>query len=173
MPEAEIPAYIALGSNIEPERNLLRCLELLEEIPQTRVVARSSWYRTSPWGLESQAEFINAAVGLVTRLGALELLRETQAIEQRLARNRAIKNGPRTIDIDLLLLGAEVRSEEDLTLPHPGLLVRDFMLVPLIEIAPQAIHPLRQRPVSELAGEIQFRQILGLAPTPADLKPDT
>jgi 2-amino-4-hydroxy-6-hydroxymethyldihydropteridine diphosphokinase len=156
----ETLAYIAIGSNIEPLQRIPRCLTMLGEIPRSHLVTASSWYLTSPWGIEEQADFVNLVVGLATGLSAEKLLRETQAIESRLDRVRNLRNGPRTIDLDILLYGQAQIQIADLTIPHPGLLERDFMLLPLIEIAPQAVHPQHGRPVDELTSGIQYRQIL-------------
>ncbi|WP_041447283.1 2-amino-4-hydroxy-6-hydroxymethyldihydropteridine diphosphokinase [Thiocystis violascens] len=158
-------AYIAVGSNIEPWRNIPCCLDRLRSLPDSRLVLESSWYRTSPWGIESQPEFINLVIGLETRLSPRQLLAETQAIETRLERLRILKNGPRTIDLDLLLFGDTILDDSNLKIPHPGLLLRDFMLIPLIEIAPEIIHPELGRPLSDLTQEIQYRQIVARVPS--------
>ncbi|WP_043752973.1 2-amino-4-hydroxy-6-hydroxymethyldihydropteridine diphosphokinase [Imhoffiella purpurea] len=153
--------FLAIGSNIAPERNIQQSLALLNTIPATRVRVCSSWYSTKAWGIEEQADFINLVVGLSTGLGPRELLIETQRIEARLGRVRHLRNGPRTIDLDILLFGDRVIEDPDLSIPHPGLTARDFMLTPLIEIAPETHHPLRGRRVDALTGEILHRQILG------------
>ncbi len=130
----ETCAYIAVGSNIDPLRNIPCCLELLRMIPNSRLTRESSWYLTSPWGLASQPDFINLVIALATRLSPHQLLGETQAIETRLERLREIKNGPRTIDLDLLLFGDTILATRDLrdsasrfTAPglHAGTIVRD------------------------------------------------
>ncbi|MBK1720125.1 2-amino-4-hydroxy-6-hydroxymethyldihydropteridine diphosphokinase [Thiocystis violacea] len=159
-----IQTFVAVGSNIHPEDRIPRCLDLLGTIPETEVEAISSWYRTRPWGLETQPDFINLVVGLGTGLSPRDLLRATQAIEIRLGRVREAINGPRTIDLDILLFGDWISEEADLRIPHPGLLLRDFMLIPLVEIAPDVPHPDRGRPVRELTGEIRYRQIIEKRP---------
>ncbi|QGU33115.1 2-amino-4-hydroxy-6-hydroxymethyldihydropteridine diphosphokinase [Thermochromatium tepidum] len=156
----ETRAFIAVGSNIEPERHIALGLAALNGIEATRLTAVSSWYRTRPWGLEAQAEFINLVVEVWTRLAPAALLAATQTIETRLGRVRTQVNGPRTLDLDLLLYAERIEDRPDLKLPHPGLLRRDFMLIPLMEIAPEFIHPERGRPIAELTDEIRYRQII-------------
>lgn len=156
--------FVAVGSNIDPLVNIRRCLEELRKIPHSTLVAVSSRYRTRPWGIEDQPEFVNLVVGLETRLSPRHLLRETQAIEARLARVRAHRNGPRTIDLDILLSGDRILDEPDLKIPHPGLTLRDFMLIPLLELAPDAVHPELGCPLRELSGEIRYQQIIARLP---------
>lgn len=156
----ETLACLALGSNIEPGPHLRAALAALQRLAQSRLVAVSRWYRTRPWGIEDQPEFINLAATLITRLEPLALLAETQAIERALGRERGQRNGPRTIDLDILLYGSHTLDSPELRLPHPALTWRDFMLIPLIEIAPEAIHPERGRPLAELVDEIRYRQII-------------
>ncbi|ADC62822.1 2-amino-4-hydroxy-6-hydroxymethyldihydropteridine diphosphokinase [Allochromatium vinosum] len=160
----ETRAFIAIGSNIEPERHIALGLEALSQIPTTRIGAVSSWYRTRPWGLEAQAEFINLVVEVWTRLTPSALLAATQGVENRLGRIRAQVNGPRTLDLDILLYGERVDDMPELRLPHPGLLLRDFMLIPLLEIAPEVMHPERGHPIAELTDEIRYHQIIDRIP---------
>jgi 2-amino-4-hydroxy-6-hydroxymethyldihydropteridine diphosphokinase len=162
--------YIAIGSNCDPLEHIPRCLRMLEEIPRSALLAQSSWYRTLPWGIEDQPEFVNLAVGMDTALSPHSLLLQTQAIEARLGRERGAKNGPRTIDLDILLFGDLTLSDDGISIPHPGLLLRDFMLVPLIEIAPDARHPARCQPLRALQGELRYRQIVELVSPPPELR---
>lgn len=160
----ETRAFIAIGSNIEPEYHIALGLEALTGVRATRIGAVSSWYRTRPWGLEAQAEFINLVAEVRTRLTPTALLAATQGIETRLGRVRAQVNGPRTLDLDILLYGERIEDTPELRLPHPGLLLRDFMLIPLMEIAPEVMHPERGRPIAELTDEICYRQIIDRIP---------
>lgn len=153
-------ACIALGSNIDPEHRITRALAALRALPHSTLIAESSWYRTAPWGIEAQPDFINLAVLLRTRVSARELLAQTQAIEQSLGRMRTLRNGPRTIDLDILLYGEQLIDEPDLRIPHPALTWRDFMLVPLMEIAPDLVHPERAQPLKALTGELRYCQII-------------
>ena len=135
-------AYIGVGSNLEdPRAQVARALDELGELPRSRLVARSSLYRSAPLGYEAQPEFINAVARLDTELGAAELLAGLQAIEAEHGRRRSFANAPRSLDLDLLLFGEERISQPALTVPHPRLHERAFVLLPLIEIAPAARIP--------------------------------
>ena len=135
-------AYVGLGANMgEPRRQLEQALRELDEVRLTRVMSRSSLYRSAPLGYADQPDFVNAVAQLETRLPAKELLAELQAIEARHGRERSYANAPRTLDLDLLLFGEELVSEPDLTVPHPRMHERAFVLLPLLEIAPDAAIP--------------------------------
>jgi 2-amino-4-hydroxy-6-hydroxymethyldihydropteridine diphosphokinase len=121
----------------------------LEAIPGTQVTARSSLYRTSPVGYLEQPEIINAVASVQTTLEPRALLAALLAIEDRHGRRRGMRNAPRTLDLDLLLYAQEVLDRDDLTLPHPRLHERAFVLAPLAEIAPGAMVPGRG-PVRDL-----------------------
>ena len=131
-------AYIGIGSNLdEPQAQVARAFDELAGLPQTRLSRRSSLYRTAPMGHAAQPDFINAVAALDTELGALDLLGELQAIERRHDRQRSFRNAPRSLDLDLLLYGDACIDEPQLTVPHPRLHERAFVLQPLAEIAPQ------------------------------------
>ncbi|MDR1832283.1 MAG: 2-amino-4-hydroxy-6-hydroxymethyldihydropteridine diphosphokinase [Fusobacteriaceae bacterium] len=137
--------YLSLGANLgDRKKQLTLALERLREIPHSEVAAVSGFYETKPFGYADQADFFNCAVKMTTLLTPREFLKETQAIERELGRDRAheIHWGPRPIDIDILLYGEEIMADEDLAIPHPWLAERDFVLTPLAEIAPNVIHPL-------------------------------
>jgi 2-amino-4-hydroxy-6-hydroxymethyldihydropteridine diphosphokinase len=133
-----IPAYVALGSNLDgPEAQVERALAALADLPRTRCVACSSLYRSKPLGPVAQPDFVNAAAGLLTQLAAGELLIELKSLEQRLGRERpVVRWGPRRIDLDLLAYVDARIDEPDLTVPHPGIAERAFVLAPLAEFAP-------------------------------------
>jgi 2-amino-4-hydroxy-6-hydroxymethyldihydropteridine diphosphokinase len=137
------PAYVALGSNLEdPARQVERALAALAEIPGSRLVLCSRLWRTPPMGPQDQPDFVNAAAGLLTTLDARALLDALAGIERRMGRTApVVRWGPRLIDLDLLLVGDETRDEPGLTLPHPGLHRRNFVLYPLDEIAADAWVP--------------------------------
>ena len=129
-------AYIALGANLEdPVRQVLTAACELGRLPETRLIARSSLYRTRPVGYTEQPDFINAVARVETALAARILLRELLALEERRGRVRSVRNGPRTLDLDLLLYDEEIIAQEGLMLPHPRMHERAFVLVPLAELA--------------------------------------
>ncbi|TFJ92976.1 2-amino-4-hydroxy-6-hydroxymethyldihydropteridine diphosphokinase [Lentibacillus salicampi] len=134
--------YLALGSNIEPrETYLAKALDALNAYQQITIVKKSSVYKTAPVGYTDQADFLNMVVEVDTSLLPLTLLDVCQAIEKQLGRKRDIRFGPRTIDLDILMYNQENRETERLTLPHPRMLERAFVLIPLGEIAPELIIP--------------------------------
>jgi 2-amino-4-hydroxy-6-hydroxymethyldihydropteridine diphosphokinase len=145
-------AYIGIGSNLdEPRSQVERAFAELARLPRTRLVARSSLYRSAPLGYAAQPDFVNAVAALDTALAASELLRELQAIESRHARKRSFANAPRTLDLDLLLFGDASICEAHLQVPHPRMHERAFVLAPLLEIAPQALIPGRGSAAERLA----------------------
>ena len=137
-----IRAYVALGSNLgDPVGTLKDAIENLAALRGSLLKAISSLYRTAPVGLRHQPDFINAVVALDTRLAPMELLEELFAVEAAFGRQRGIKNAPRTLDLDLLLYGDQVQDDPQLTIPHPRMHERAFVLVPLAEIAPDTFIP--------------------------------
>ena len=149
------PAYVGVGSNLDdPRSQVLRAFDKLSELPETRVVLKSPLYLSRPFGPIAQPDFVNAVVGLLTRLDPLRLLAHLRAMEAALGRpDRRQKWGPRIIDLDLLVHGRERRSDPELTLPHPGIVERNFVLYPLADIAPDLDIPGLGR-VAELAGRV-------------------
>jgi len=130
-------AYVALGANIgEPAATVLAAFTALADLSGSRVLRTSSLYRTAPVGLRNQPDFINAAAALETTLGAEALLTALLDVEVRFGRHRRERNGPRTLDLDLLLYNDIELDLPRLTLPHPRLHLRAFVLQPLAEIAP-------------------------------------
>jgi 2-amino-4-hydroxy-6-hydroxymethyldihydropteridine diphosphokinase len=149
-------AYIGLGSNLgDREESLRRAVELLGDEPEIEIVAVSSVRETDPVDFVDQPRFLNAAAEVETRLRARALLERLLAVEQALGRRRdGPRFGPRTIDLDLLLYGNEVVDEPGLTVPHPRLAERRFVLEPLHELAPGLVVPGRG-PVSDLLSALQ------------------
>ncbi|UTV28117.1 2-amino-4-hydroxy-6-hydroxymethyldihydropteridine diphosphokinase [Photobacterium atrarenae] len=138
-----IRAYIAIGSNQgNPAEQARRAIAALKDVPRVEVVAESSLYSSTPMGPQDQPDYINAVVAVNTTLAPLALLDQTQAIEQAHGRVRKAERwGPRTLDLDIILYGDLVHQCERLTVPHYGMKVREFVLYPLAEIAPDLILP--------------------------------
>lgn len=148
--------YLGLGTNLgDKEANLRTAIYKLQE-RIGKQVSLSSFYETAPWGFESDHSFLNAAIGLETSLSPIEILHITQEIEKELGRTQKSVNGSysdRLIDIDILLYDTLVLQTPELTIPHPLMTERDFVMNPLIEIAGNVIHPTRQKTLSELYQE--------------------
>ena len=135
-------AYVALGSNLgDPEATVRAGLTALAALPQARLVAASSLYRSAPVGNADQPDFVNAVAQLSTTLAPQALLAALLAIELRFGRVRTFRNAPRTLDLDLLLYDAQRIAGPRLTLPHPRMHERAFVLAPLLEIAPACVIP--------------------------------
>lgn len=139
---AATDAFVGLGSNLaDPTAQLARAIARLAALPDTAFVAQSPFYSSRPVGPQDQPDFVNGAVWLRTDLSALALLDQLQAIEQAHGRERVQHWGPRTLDLDLLLYGNETITSERLTVPHPELTHRDFVLQPLLDLDPQRTLP--------------------------------
>jgi 2-amino-4-hydroxy-6-hydroxymethyldihydropteridine diphosphokinase len=132
------PAYIGMGSNLsDPRAQVLKACARLTELPLSRVLLTSPLYRSRPLGTVAQPDFVNAVAGMLTQLDPEALLAALKALEAALGRPPQHERwGPRIIDLDLLSHGRERRSEAALTLPHPGIVERNFVLYPLADIAP-------------------------------------
>ena len=149
-------ALVALGSNEgDRARMIERALEAICRLPKTCVVARSSLHETEPVGGPPQGKFLNAAAEVETQLPPRELLAGLLAIEKELGRVRREPNGPRAIDLDLVLYGDLVRSEPGLELPHPRFRERRFVLEPLAEVASDARDPVTGKTVEELLAGLE------------------
>jgi 2-amino-4-hydroxy-6-hydroxymethyldihydropteridine diphosphokinase len=130
-------AYVAIGSNLhDPRERVLEALTRLAQVPQVHSVLASRLYRSRPMGPQDQPEFVNAAAGFVTQLTAREVLGALLDIEQRMGRHRGERWGPRIIDLDLIWMLDSRTEEPGLSLPHPGVSSRNFVLYPLADIAP-------------------------------------
>jgi len=157
-----LTAYIAMGANLPspigpPAATLADAVERLGSLG--RVVRRSSLYSTAPVGFADQPRFVNAVVALQTGLAPRTLLVRLLAIERDYGRERVLGavNGPRTLDLDILMMGDLRLCESELELPHPRLAERAFVLIPLCEIAPQIIEPRHHVPVAELLQRLRAR----------------
>jgi 2-amino-4-hydroxy-6-hydroxymethyldihydropteridine diphosphokinase len=146
--------YIGIGSNIgDRVANCRKAIEYLSEAG--RVVSVSSFYHTEPVGRHEQDDFINAVAAVETDRPPADLLKMCQEIEDRLGRKRGLRWGPRTADLDILLYGDLVSGQPELTIPHPQMALRRFVLAPLAEIAPDAMHPRLRRTASQLYQELK------------------
>ena len=146
-------AYLSLGSNLgDRVANIRGCITRLAS--GGCVTKASSVYETEPMELREQPWFVNCVVELETQLGPQELLDAIRKVEAELGRTREIPKGPRTIDIDILLIESEVIEEPDLQVPHPAMHKRRFVLEPLVEIAPEVCHPILKKTARELLQDL-------------------
>ena len=148
-------AYIGIGSNLgDRHSNCLTALDMLQKIPECELTGHSDWYLTEPVGVEGQEQYVNGVASVSTELSAHDLMGKLLAIEQDMGRVRRKKWEPRIIDLDLLLYGEEVISEKHLTVPHPLMHERRFVLVPLVELDPNLTHPSLGLTMSELLARL-------------------
>jgi 2-amino-4-hydroxy-6-hydroxymethyldihydropteridine diphosphokinase len=149
-------AYVALGSNLGNRRAVLdAAICMIDSLPGTTVVARSTFRDTTPVDATPESpRFLNSAIAIETRLEPEELMRELLAIEHDLGRKRTERNAPRIIDLDLLLYEGRTFKTELLTLPHPRMGIRRFVLEPLAQIAPDLVHPETGRTILDMLEEL-------------------
>lgn len=168
---AATDAFIGLGSNLaEPSVQLAQAVIALAALPGTQLVAQSPFYCSRPVGPQDQPDFVNGAAWLRTTLSALDLLDHLQAIEQAHGRERRQHWGPRTLDLDLLIYGRETISEARLTVPHPELPNRDFVLQPLLDLDPTLSLPDGSR-VNDLRRRCPDNRLRRLDPIPRNPVP--
>lgn len=147
--------YIGIGSNLgERRENCINAIKLLQDGGVT-VIKRSSMIETEPWGVKDQPHFINMAIEAETSLSPQELLRCMKDIELSMGRVESVHWGPRVIDLDILFYDDRIIDSADLKIPHPHLHERDFVLMPLMEIAPEKIHPVLKTKICELKTQVQ------------------
>lgn len=148
--------YLSLGSNMGDKRkNLLKAIELIGKLENTEIIKTSTILETEPFGYLEQDNFLNACLEVKTLMTAQEFLKSILKIELDMGRVREIKWGPRIIDIDILFYDNEIIGEDNLSVPHPWICEREFVLDPLSEIAPNYIHPLEKKTISMLARKLK------------------
>lgn len=153
-------SYLSIGSNLgNKEENLLQAIQMLNEDEETEVTKQSSFFVTEPVGDVEQDDFLNAALEIQTLRSPQELLGLISSIEKRLKRERLVHWGPRTIDLDIIFYNDEIIQTENLVIPHIEMANRMFVLEPLCEIAPYAVHPVFHRTVLELKNERDEKEI--------------
>ena len=151
--------YISLGSNVGGRSaNLQAAIDRLGEVGSIK--AKSGLYETEPVELRDQPWFLNSVIGLETSLSPVALLKKVLAIEQEMGRIRMRDKGPRSIDIDIVLFGDDVVEERGLKIPHPAMHQRRFVLEPLAEIAPEALHPQLRKTARELLAALPAGQVV-------------
>lgn len=145
-----IKAYLLIGGNMGNRlSNLQQARELIEK-ECGQINAQSSIYQTAAWGLTDQPDFLNQVLVVTTLLTPEALMQQLLSIEERMGRKRTIKLGPRIIDLDILLIDSLIIYSTLLTIPHPALPKRKFALLPLVEVAPQLMHPLERKTIAQL-----------------------
>ena len=158
------PAYVAVGGNLDqPRDRVIEAMQRLAAVPDIRVELQSRLYLTQPMGPQNQPKFVNAVVGLLTRLAARELLDTLLATEQAMGRDRQERWGPRIIDLDLVWMTGAVLDQPGLKVPHPGVSERNFVLYPLCDIAPTLVIPGHGR-VADLKARVSREGISVLEP---------
>lgn len=151
--------FLGIGSNLSDRKgNLQKAIAGLQRNLQVKQISKI--YETQPWGFTDQPAFLNQALSAETEFEPFELLTEIKAIEKEVGRTPTFRYGPRVIDIDILFYDDLILNEEALTIPHPMLAERAFVLVPLDEIAPQFIHPLLQQTIHELVQKVDQNGIV-------------
>ncbi len=151
--------YLSLGSNVGDREHMLREALRLLEAPDTHVRRISSVYETEPQDVKDQPWFLNLVVEIETDLFPMQLLARTQKIERQLGRRRGLPKGPRTMDIDILLVGRSVIDLPKLVVPHPRMAARRFVLEPLAELAPDLRHPVLRSTVRELLSGVSGQAV--------------
>lgn len=159
---SSITAYIGLGSNLSnPIEQLQKALNSIDALPSTQLLQSSSFYGSKPLGPQDQPDFVNAVCKIQTDLSAKELLHCLQKIELQQGRIKKRHWGERLIDLDVLLFGDEVIFTEELTVPHSQIALRDFVLIPLVEIAPGLVIP-KLGPIEALIPAIEDSYLIAL-----------
>ena len=156
-----VESYIGIGSNLgNKEENIRKAIKLIRN--KSKILKISSLYKTEPVGYKGQDNFLNAVVLVETELSAKDLLLFLQSIEKELKRVKTVKNGPRTIDLDILFYNNLILDNKDLIIPHPRLHERKFVLVPFVQINPNFVHPIFKKSITELYSELDSTDLVEL-----------
>jgi len=151
-----VKAFVGIGSNLgEKEKNIRRAVDEIALMPFTKLMTVSSLYDSEPVGDVEQGNFVNAVALIETDLAARRLLWNLMLIEQRMGRVRTIRWGPRNIDLDIVLYGKNIVEEDGLLIPHPEMEKRAFVLIPLLELEPDLVHPRTKEPIRKLLKKIK------------------
>lgn len=152
-------AFVAFGSNLgDKEKFIDEAIEALSNLPQINIVAISDKIVTEPYGNAEQDVFLNGVMKIETLLPADELLQILQKVEEHAGRERKIHWGPRTLDLDIIFYDDDIISEDDLIVPHPDMKNRDFVLKPLMQIAPYKLHPVYRKTISDMYAELMAKK---------------
>lgn len=152
-------AFVAFGSNLgDKEKFIDEAIEALSNLPQINIVAISDKIVTEPYGNVEQDVFLNGVMKIETLLPADELLQILQKVEEHAGRERKIHWGPRTLDLDIIFYDDDIISEDDLIVPHPDMKNRDFVLKPLMQIAPYKLHPVYRKTISDMYTELMAKK---------------
>lgn len=143
--------FLATGSNLGNRKARLQQAEQLIQSHIGKIIAASSIYETAPWGHADQPDFFNQVLKVESTMSPSEVLSGILSIEEMMGRKRTFRYAPREIDIDILFFNDEVINEENIIIPHPFLHKRNFVLAPLLEIAPEMVHPIRKEKITQLA----------------------
>jgi 2-amino-4-hydroxy-6-hydroxymethyldihydropteridine diphosphokinase len=146
-----VKSFLGIGSNLgDRERNIRRAVDEVASLPFTKLITVSSLYDSEPVGDVEQANFVNAVALIDTELQPTRLLWNLMLIEKRMGRVRTVRWGPRPIDLDIIIYGKSIVQEDGLSIPHPEMEKRAFVLIPLLEIDPELVHPRSQEPLRKL-----------------------
>ena len=152
--------YIGIGSNLgDPYENCIRAVEIIREHPFCEIESLSPFYRTAPVGVEGENWFINAVLSINTSLSSAQLIDMLLEIEIKMGRVRSgIRWESRIIDLDILLIGNEIINDKNLTVPHPRMHTRRFVMAPLVDIAPELVHPVQGKSMADILNEIPLEE---------------
>jgi 2-amino-4-hydroxy-6-hydroxymethyldihydropteridine diphosphokinase len=148
--------YIGIGSNLgDPYENCIKAIERIKKDPFSGIKAISPFYRTQPVGVEGQGWFINAVLCINTGLSSTEIIHMLLDVEKKIGRTRSgVRWESRVIDLDVLLIGNEIINDKNLIVPHPRMHTRRFVMAPMVDIAPDLIHPVLKKSMREILNEI-------------------